>query len=261
MLRDTAREFAYRYTHTKAGLRSPKQISEAWLNANFGWLPFLNDIRNFANAVKDLDKRLKQLKKDNGKWVYRGGPVHSTSNVEVLEDSSSWGFFPGYYIYLADRTGATSSRRFVTRTEKQDIWFTARFKYHVPDSSGFRWKASAYAMLFGLTPSPSMVWELTPWSWLIDWCSNAGEIVEYISSITTQDLVAKYAYIMGKTLKRVDYFGQANYYGGKVVTGNWYAQYERKQRVPASEFGFDLTSIDFSARQWSILTALGLSRL
>ena len=54
--------------------------------------------------------------------------------------------------------------------------------------------------------------------------------------------------------------GGANFVSGKRSAG-WYAQVERKQRSVGSPFGFGLSPGDFSARQWSILAALGLTRM
>jgi hypothetical protein len=103
---------------------------------------------------------------------------------------------------------------------------------------------------------------LTPWSWLSDWVTNIGDVMASMSSIMFDNLCAKYAYVMGTTSQRVDYEGRNNY---KLPTGpmteTWYAEYIRKSRVAASPFGFGLTNSDFTARQWSILAALGLSRL
>lgn len=257
MLYRSAKDF--RDLFSGAPLR-PSRAGDAWLNTQFGWLPFIDDVRKCFETTSKLDIYLKQLKRDQNKWVSRGGPVNTSYERTTLEDEDTWGLYPGPDIYLCDPEFTRDGRTHVMLTESQDVWFKARFKYYMPKPESWRWKAKAYGMLFGCIPSPTFLWELTPWSWLIDWCSNTGAIIEMMTSTAVENLCAKYAYIMGHSLRRIDFYGAARYINCTIVGANWYAAYERKTRLPASEFGFGLTDASFSARQWSILAALGLSR-
>lgn len=258
MLLGTARSFRDLFGETPA---RPSVAGDAWLNAQFGWLPFIKDVRDFTNLTTSLNKRLKQLRRDNGKWVRRGGPVFNQNETTTLVDTDEWGVYPKPAYYYLDGRFNDHGRRLLLSTESQEVWFTARFRYHLPPVGTWRWKAKQIAMLYGCVPSPALLWELIPFSWLIDWCSNTGDCLEMISSILTEDLCAKYAYIMGTTRKQLDFYGKGCYKEGNTVEAHWEAYYERKFRVPASRFGFGLTESNFTARQWSILGALGLSRL
>jgi hypothetical protein len=109
-----------------------------------------------------------------------------------------------------------------------------------------------------------------PWSWLVDWFTGFGHIVNNATQIADDHLAAQYAYIMlHKTTKSVreiscklntvdNYAGTAKTYSTIQVAAH--TLQESKTRVPASPFGFNF-SLPFSNRQLSILTALGLSRL
>jgi hypothetical protein len=121
----------------------------------------------------------------------------------------------------------------------------------------WRWNAAVH--LFGLKPSPSVLWEIIPWSWLIDWCSNVGDVIDNLSARALDNLAAKYAYVMGTKKQEVTLISVADFYNGPQ-TETWSGTFTRKLRQEASPFGFDLSSDMFSARQWSILAALGISR-
>jgi hypothetical protein len=150
----------------------------------------------------------------------------------------------------------------ITRKHTQKVWFEARYRYWIPHlgDGTFPGQARAYAQVYGALPTPSLVWELTPWSWLIDWCSNLGDVIANVSSIIQDNLCAKYAYVMGHTEQEVTHSAVNNLVTGPI-TCEWKASLEAKLRHEASPFGFGLTGADFSARQWSILTALGISKM
>jgi len=237
-----------------------KQIADHWLNTQFGWLPFLSDLRNFYKLCKSLDTRLSQLRRDNGQWIRRGGSVvKSESEETIYQNSNVIGLWPAVATQLY--TIPNYGFQIVTRRNEQRVWFRGSFRYWIPGNpDSWEWKARAVSMLFGLRPDPSLLWELTPWSWLVDWCSNVGDVISNIASTSLDRLVAKYAYVMGTTTQVVTSLGMSSY-STKAIAESWTAALQRKSRVEASPFGFGLTGSDFTSRQWSILAALGLTRL
>lgn len=252
MLKTSALEFREKYSGPRHWSR---RTANQWVNINFGWVPFLNDLCSFYKTTKKLNDHYQQLLRDNGRWVRRGGTVFTNADTELIIDDDVLGIWPTVQVIMS--SGATRS---YTLTQSQDVWFTALFKYYLPKNPDWRW-AKSMLMLYGMVPSPALVWELTPWSWLADWVSNFGDVTEWLSSILLEDLCAKNAYVMGTTRNRVDCTCTALDGTGQKVSVNAYALQERKMRVPATSFGFGLTRNDFTARQWSILGALGLSRL
>jgi hypothetical protein len=238
---------------------SPKAVADHWLNTQFGWVPFLNELVSFYKATQGLDKRVKQLRRDNNQWVRRGGTVAVSSDSETISESETSHI---HYPTLATQhyAGPPYGSHIIKRSIQRNVWFEGRYKYWIPSLEDGAWPAGVIARVFGALPSPSLVWELTPWSWLIDWCSNAGDCIANMSSIMYDNLVAKYAYIMGTTREEVIATSTSNLKVGPH-TASWTASLTAKQRGGASPFGFGLTPGEFSPRQWSILAALGLTRL
>lgn len=262
MLKTTAKGFhdVWRSMGGSATGFGPKSVANHWLNTQFGWLPFLSDLRSFVEVTKNLDKKLNQLRRDNNQWVRRGGNVLTESESEVvLDQTGAVGLFPAlsYFFYETPTMG----RRHAVYSRSKHVWFEGRFKYWIPGKPGtLAWDAKALSQIYGLRPGPSVLWELTPWSWLIDWCTDAGDAIANLDSIMFDNLCAKYAYSMATTKHSVSYTG-TNYYLTGAITGSASASYTCKHRAAASPFGFGLTNTDFSARQWSILSALGITRL
>lgn len=254
---------------TKAGLLKEaakgfhQLVGSSYLNYEFGWKMFLADVRDFIKNTLDTQKRLDQLVRDNDKWVQRHGTVaHTTSTT-----SGPTGFinpsipfsWAGYHKTGGSQT-VTVSKRFT---------FSAAFKYHL-DSPGFQQNVgkffgidNAHRILYGLDISPSLLYQLVPWSWLVDWYSSVGNSIANLCEDQSDNLVAKYAYITRKkvtaTTDRLEGYYQAATQipcnVGQTVTTTEILRY------PATPFGFFFLPHDLSIRQMAILGSLGLTHL
>lgn len=260
MLRDTALFFRNSWNSAKSG-RFTKHAANSWLGANFGWLPFVSDLRKFATVTKNLDKSIQQLRRDNGRWIKRARTVE-----EVQETVSDTGWVTGYnhapFLQISFyKTPANAFRREVVERSAK-FWFEARFKYWIPNIGTYAWKRKAIRKLYGASLNPELVWQLTPFSWLVDWCSNVGDVISNLDNNLAENLVAKYAYIMGtQRLIASAYTRASSQPFGPPSEFASHFNLELKERNAASPFGFALTGADFSARQWSLLSALGIQRL
>jgi len=237
-----------------------KRLADHWLNTQFGWRPFLSDLRNFYKTYRDTDKSIAQIRRDNGQWIRRGGSVFSDEDKSYVTGSST---SHCSYPSLVDPHYTDPSKKgsySVVKTTTQRVWFEASFRYWIPNIDSVQWEKKAIAQLYGLNPNPALLWELTPWSWLVDWCSNVGDVFTNLDTGLAQNLAAKYAYVMGDTTCRFDVTSKPNWIG-HTPTHVWSFWLNRKTRQQANPFGFSLTWDMLSTRQWSILGALGITRL
>jgi hypothetical protein len=149
----------------------------------------------------------------------------------------------------------------VITTTYTDEWFEASFRYWIPDIGSPNWTKRATAALFGISPTPSLLWEVLPWSWLSDWFGNVGDVLANLSQNAAENLVAKYAYYMASSETRI-YVSDTTYLTGNLqVSASAISIARSKYRTAASPFGFGLTSASLTAKQASILGALGISRM
>lgn len=236
----------------------PKELANEWLNFNFGWRPFVNDLRSFYRTWNNHDKLLKQIMRDNGQWVHRKGSVLASEDDVSTTVLTSHSHLPSL-VGISNIAGNGSNTR-ITVSDTLKVWFAGRFRYYIPDCGSVTWKAKAVGHLFGAYPTPDLVYELTPWSWLIDWYTNVGDNFKNLTNGWADNLTAKYAYVMGTTTRKATV---QSYYNLLTApsTLSWDYEIISKKRDEASPFGFHLDFGDFSDYQWSILAALGLSRL
>lgn len=237
-----------------------RKAGEASLSVQFGWMPFLSDMCKFYNAYKTFDDRIKRIIKYNGRWERRGGTVLASEDNEGGNEYTYATYFsPAYSSMLYSLSSCRCTRE---RSTSRNIWFEAAFRYYIPEYKfrDSKWRANAVRQMFGGTISPSVLYEATPWSWLVDYFSNMGDVVSNLSDGILEDLVAKYAYIMGTTETQEKHSHFARGATSGVVSLDTTYRWTCKTRMGANPFGFGLTMGDLSLRQSAILASLGLSR-
>lgn len=242
-----------------------RKAANHWLNLQFGWRPFLSDLRKFYQTYRAMDAAIEQIRRDNGQWIERGGSVEFNEDRTVLSSSltthKSYPALPDQFVPGWPNSVPTRGSHLITLDKGVRVWFTARFRYYIPEIESVVWRKKAVAQLYGLEVNPALLWELTPWSWLVDWCSNVGDVFSNMDTGLAQNLTAKYAYVMGTTEEKVVVISKPLFVDGKARTHTWEYLFKRKQRVEANPFGFSLSWDLLSPRQWSILGALGITRL
>lgn len=255
-LRDLPRVPMWMFLKAKSFYELEKAIGHEYLNIEFGWKPFIKDVKAFCEEYLNFDKRVAQLVRDNGRPVHREGPVFKdesttvTSEFDQIGDANNPVYSTGAY------SGLTMSTHFRTvQTVRQKYWFSGTFKYYLDLNNPTRFGEQILRIAYGLEITPRLLWELMPWSWLIDWGSSLGDTIANMQEVLSDSLVASYAYTMGHyqletTLTKT---------GPLSTTTRTYLE-EVKARDQATPYGFGLNVSSFSNRQKAILSALALSR-
>lgn len=91
---------------------------------------------------------------------------------------------------------------------------------------------------------PSLIWDLIPWSWLVDWFTNVGKFIDRAWMRTYGEWNCSYAYVTTKIVA--------------TYANMTYIQTCRTHASPQLGIGA-MSANQLSSSQWSILTALGLS--
>jgi hypothetical protein len=246
------REFP-RLLHAKVeGLKS---ISDFHLAVQFGWKPLLSDITRMLNVYEKASSRLAFLQANLGKPVRRKGTVFYDAESGHLEhpgEIQMWNIGQGGYNDLPYNEAAWMSTERWKMTRR--IWYSAEYVFYDSDISMPETRSHSLAALLGVIPTPADVWAILPWSWLIDWFSNAGDLLENLTDQIVDRQVTKYAYIMGETTRQ---------YEQTTTEGNAHPSrsrnYVTKVRKKVDPYGASVGG-DLTLLQLSILAALGISR-
>ncbi len=256
--------------------RSPvSRTAQYYLALKFGWLPLLSDIRNFVEAQRTKQKRLDQLIRDNGRPVRR--------KCTDIRDPGNTGRDPAYDFFGAVPNGYGANyapvhvtqcytgwgyvREHVDKTSR--IWAEGSFQYFLPPGpQTVAWKKKMLRRIMGQRVTPLMVYNIIPWSWLVDYFADLGKFIEATSSGVSDRLVANYAYLMQEThwTRHTEKQGMtySDVSGGNkpnVITMSSSTDVISKGRSRASPFGWGFNQNSLTPTQVAILGALGLSRL
>jgi hypothetical protein len=245
----------------------PENLASQFLNEQFGWAPFVGDLLSLHRAYSRQTKRFKEISSQNNRWNRRKRTlfnIEEQSPITTIDDFAGNCYPPllsGFY--RSSGTFVTSKLYTVT---KRKVWGVGAFKFYAPEfdsmnraSEGKYGEIMRAVHYYGVQVSPSAVWELMPWSWLVDWFTNAGNVIDNITAQVFDRLMSRYAYVMCLSNKFA--FNQTTIHlkAGDIQC-NWVQKIVSKRREEASPYGFGLTSGDLTVRQQLILAAVGLTR-
>ena len=111
---------------------------------------------------------------------------------------------------------------------------------------------------------PSLLWDLSPWSFLIDWFSHIGRVVDGVYAVTKGRYTPDYCWATAKCRSSVIWGNTAYNSGGWTYASHFSGApfTESTGRVPISQWGgLKPYFKDLSETQKNLLVALGLSRL
>lgn len=233
-------------------------IGGEYLNVMFGYVPLYGDATAVASVARRHDELLRQYERDSGRWIRRryAFPPVTSSQTEVREATAPASLGVG-------TSGLVSlGRRVTTKTTETKIWFSGAFTYHLPQS-GWRRSVAELDHLYGVRPGIDTAWELTGYSWLVDYFSNVGDVMKNLTAFQQDGLVMPYGYVMAEshTVHEETWTGPMRFDTWVDTTITSKKTYVTHQRRLANPFGFGLEFDGLSGRQLSILAALGISRL
>jgi hypothetical protein len=235
--------------------------SNEYLNVEFGWSPFIADILQFFDVTSSAQKTLEQYSRDSGKHIRRRRNISSSLVTDTFTYSGNFVPYPPPQITV---TGGQLTRTTSIQTRS---WFSGAFTYYLPPIDGsvssYYNRYSAYAQkLYGIKPlDPFLVWELTPWSWALDWISNSRSVLRNLSAFSTGDLVMHYGYVMEEKIKTQSWALTGYKFPHASSPTLWDTRTEiSRVRLKATPFGFGLNPASFSPFQKGIIAALGINR-
>lgn len=250
---------------------STRSSGSEYLNYQFGIRPFVNDIEKMARAVLSANQTIRQYLRDSGKVVRRRIVVDETSSLSVDDAGSSNRVFISYFPSYGDMTqnflannGNTSM--VVTTQVTTKTTFSGAYSYFLSAPDGLLGKLEEYDQLanrlLGTRLTPSVVWELTPWSWLIDWFGHVQTFLSNADALSSDNLVMRYGYVMHEThaTRTVSTKPLPLSHGGELAPLIKVHTSVRKERYRGSPYGFGVDVGALSPRRWAILGALGMTR-
>lgn len=235
-----------------------RNLSGDYLNVEFGWKPFVSDLRATAKSLAQQADILDDLRRNSGKAMRREYefPSEMSSSTIISDNHYPWPTLTLNHLRQAGRT--------VRQFDTKKTWFAGEFRYYYPPVTASviaRMRGWARQIL-GVDLTPATLWGMTPWTWLADWVANIGDVLANISAISDDNLTMRYGYLMQEATReyRYTHFGLTTNYGfiPPTITGSY--RITAKTRIGASPYGFGLDWDTLSPRQLAILAAIGITQ-
>lgn len=261
-------------TFTSVG-KAAKSIGGEFLNWTFGYQPTAKDAAGTANAAIFANYAIKQFMRDNGKTVRRGYtfPSQITNSYSSVSSGGAQ-FLDPSGLSVANTMFSNSAGNPCTIVETlqttRKLYFKGAYSYFIPIGSSVLDKMQRHAdqaqLVLGLEVNPDSLYQVAPFSWLVDWFYDVGTIVHNLNAFANNGLVLRWGYMMCEdhTIHTVTHHGlttRATTALPHIPFGSVTSVYHtvRKRRVKATPYGFGLNPATFSDGQWAILGALGLT--
>ncbi len=243
----------------KGGKKLPEKVGDEYLNYQFGIAPTVSDIKSILITIRDADILWRQYLRDSGRLVRRRmdmDPVVTTETGIITSNSSyvPQGTSAGHWSSVGPITHTT------TTTRKR--WFSAAFLYYVDKSSltGMEGWIERSNYLYGWKPTPSSAYNLTAWTWLLDWFTNTGDVIDNISLYLQDPFLTRWAYIMEETsvVRTISQSLIDNQGYPRLASVQFETNIKKRRRVNPLHLGFK--GEELNSHQLAILAALGLSK-
>lgn len=258
---------SYGFDHMKGHLRYPglegfaRDASERYLQARWGWAQAVSDVKKMWQFAEGAERRFRQIRA-----LASGETIRRNVTLSQIQD---WGYATNTLIYSTGIT-VNTGQRVVTTAQK--TWGSchwspdeslARFGYELPNSETSQREAAALAE-WGLTPQAMTlaVWDKIPWSWLADWFTGFGTLLEACQNTIPVQHSRINVMRRTETIELAPHLYSNAAKGSITFAGNWRRYRVTKVRRPAPNPA-PLT-ISFEAltepNKWAILGSLAILR-
>lgn len=240
-----------------------QEIGDYYLAEKFGWEALLKDVRSFVITHIQAQDRLKQILRDEGRPVKRRIILNDSTSINWQDSGVGTYLGPQFVTYFY--AGPQRWNNVLSRSDK--VWAAARFRYWLaPGPRDVEWTNALKAKIFGFKPTPAVVYRAIPWTWLADWCTNVGDMIDNLETTVVDRLAADYFYVMRQIEDEYKFTCSTTYYrvdtmelvpasaSGRRIRGV-------KTRLRGDPFGYGTQEANLNGTKLSILGALGLSRI
>lgn len=176
-----------------------KELVDLHLSYKFGVVPAIRDITSMFAAHSEVEKRLKYLNDHRGSYV----PIRASKKLPAS-------YSPGDLSPTGSLEFGSVLRNAYT---KAVIFGMGKIRDDINEAS--RWRA--YSEYFGLNKVIGLGWELVPFSFVVDWFTNAQEVVNKLTRIPLGESPFMNLACIGHSTKNVsqyDYMCNPGYNGG-----------------------------------------------
>jgi hypothetical protein len=166
-----------------------KQIPNEYLSYNFGWRQTFKDIKDLLELPAKLGKKYDFL-------IRRAGKPTTFRSKRSFESSTIPSVAGFDYDTSPIEYGVAVDTR-LERTTELRLVINATFDF--PPPNPVRFNSIPFWDRIGAVPRPTDIYNLVPWTWLVDWFTGFGNYVEQIDNIARDTALINWGMITAHT--------------------------------------------------------------
>jgi len=159
-------------------------LANSYLESVFGWLPMYRAVLSMLRAPEHITKRVNRLLSSSGI------PTTWSSTRKWIEPYAST---PGFTYDLFTNEAQASLGH--TASREVEMRCVVNTTVEFPPLSVPELRDGLVTKLWGLDPHPEDVYNLIPWSWLVDWFTGLGDYVAAYDMINRDKQIINYAFM------------------------------------------------------------------
>jgi hypothetical protein len=244
----------------------PRSAANHFLNHEFGWVPFINDIQKFNYVYQNAAYIRSRLTSENNRWIHRRATLLDDYTERKISSDTGMRVSPaGDYIgTLFDDTAhweVWERKASLITTSGVFRYYRPEFDASLPDYSSAWNTVQRQLTMYGARINPSNVYKAIPWTWLIDWFTDFGSVIDRAQDLALDSIAAQYLFLMRHDTREVvlKQYLPFKTGGHKIIEFSRLTDVKIR-RESDSPYGFGLAWNGLSPKQLAILGALGISR-
>jgi hypothetical protein len=168
-------------------------IPSEYLSYHFGWKQLYKDVTELLELPEKLSKKYSFLIKRAGKpTTFRYKKKYLSARTDSL---------PSFlYDSIPIEYGVSSTTRLERVTE---LRLVVNAVFDFPPVNNVSLRSGSRFDRVGLVPRPTDIYNLIPWTWLVDWFTGLGTYVELIDDMWRDDSLVNWAMVTGHTTGRL----------------------------------------------------------
>lgn len=148
-------------------------VPKEYLSFKFGWEQLYRAVNDLVELPQKMAKKVNFVIQRNGK------PTRSRVKRDKL--SGTFEGLPGFEYTLTDQDyNAVQTTKVEWKAELRLV-VDSTLSFPTLDEPKFRKKE--FARRLGLDPTISDVYNLTPWTWLLDWFTGTGQLIQHMENM------------------------------------------------------------------------------
>jgi hypothetical protein len=195
---------------------SIKDVPKEYLSYHFGW-------KQLYKAVNDLLDYPAKVSRELNREIKRSGQRRRSRVSRDKDISGTFEGLPGLTYTLTDSDGNVSETTRVVW--KAELRLVVDSTISLPEIDVPKFKRGLYLDKLGIIPRPSDIYNLTPWTWLIDWFTGTGTLMSHYENMYTDRRLINWGLITVKvsgtvtTVFRSEHYESSYLYKDGVFSG------------------------------------------